>query len=332
MHIKRRYSVTSPCPLVPLSPCRTGRRGAIVVWLPLALLASLGIIALAINYTRLWTIRVEMQSAADAAALACADTLVGDDLLRGTPSALPHLIQTASAQAIQYAANNAVLGQPFVLLPNPDNLANGDIVFGTLDRPRGSTFAVAANVSDPTNTALATVNAVLINARLTRARGNAPSLLLGGLLGIASVDIHAASAAMLDRDVIGFRPLGQQPLKLAPLAIFSDPTGKDSKSWQYQIEEKNAPDNYRYDAATHMFVLDAAGDGLPEMPALHRLQRCERNQPAAYHGRDARSACFFRRTAHAGRVGQPSHRSRQRYRPRHGQHGPRVNPNWLATA
>jgi hypothetical protein len=236
--------------------------------LPLILLALLAIIAFAINYVRLWTIRVEMQGAADAAALAAANTLVGDDLLRGDPGPLPALIQATSTQAIQFAADNLVQGQPFVLLPNPNNLADGDVVFGTLDQPRGSTFVVAANVNDPTNSALATVNAVQINAWLTRARGNAPSLLLGGLLGIASVDIHAVSAAMLDRDVVGLRPLGDQPLKLAPLALFSDPTGMDSRSWQYQVQEKNAPDAYRYDASTHMFVADPAGDGLPEMPVV----------------------------------------------------------------
>jgi Putative Flp pilus-assembly TadE/G-like len=268
MLTKGCYVASSPCHPVTRSGCHKRRSGAIVIWLPFVLLASLAIIALAINYTRLWTIRVEMQSAADAAALAGADTLVGDDLLRGNSSAFPGLLQSASAQAIQYAVNNIVQGQPFVLLPNPNNLADGDIVFGTLDQPRGSTFVVAANVNDPTNTALAAVNAVQINAWLTRARGNAPSLLLGGLLGVGAVDIHAAAAAMLDRDVIGFRPLGQQPLKLAPLAVFSDPSGMDSKSWQYQIEQKNAPDNYRYDATTHLFVLDPAGDGLPEMPVV----------------------------------------------------------------
>ena len=249
-----------------------------VAWLPLVFLALLGIIALAINYTRLWTIRVEMQNAADAAALAGADTLVGDDLLRGNPSALPGLLQAASAQAIQYASNNLVQGQPFVLLPNPDNLANGDIVFGTLDQPHGSTFVVATNINDPTNSALTTINTVQINAWLTRARGNAPALFLGGLLGVASVNIHAASAAMLDRDVIGFRPLGQQSLKLAPLAIFSDPSGMDSKSWQYQIEEKNAPDKYRFNPATHMFVLDPAGDGLPEMSIVMAIDPSQESQ------------------------------------------------------
>jgi len=247
------------------------RRGAVIAWLPFVLLALLLTFALAINFTLLWTIRAEMQVAADAAALAGAQALVGDDLLRGDPAALPALLQASSAQAITYAGNNLVEGQPFVLLPNPNNLADGDVVFGTLDKPRGSPFVVATNVQDPTNAALASINALQVNAWLTSARGNAPGLVLGGLVGIGTLDVHAAAAAMLDRDVIGFRPLGQQPLKLAPLALFSDPSGMDVRSWQYQVEEKNAPDAYRFDPTSNMFVLDPAGDGLHELQAVLAL-------------------------------------------------------------
>jgi len=247
------------------------RPGAVVVWLPFALLALLLAFALAVNFTGLWTIRAEMQAAADAAALAGADALVGDDLLRGDASAMPGLLQASSAEAIRYAANNLVQGQSFVLLPNPSHVPDGDVVFGTRHRPRGSPVVVATNVQDPTNTALASVNAVQVNAWLTRARGNAPGLVFGGLAGLGSVDVHAAAAAMLDRDVIGFRPLGQQPLKLAPLALFSDPSGADTRSWQYQIEEGNAPDSYRYDPVQHTFVLDSAGDGLHELQAVLAL-------------------------------------------------------------
>jgi len=241
------------------------------VWLPFVLVALLGAFALAVNWARLWTIRAEMQNAADAAALAGANALVGDDLLRGDPSALPGLLQAASAEAIHYGGNNLVEGQPLVLLPNPSNLADGDVVFGTRDRPRGSPFLVANNVQDPTNSGLAAVNAVQVNAWLTSARGNAPRLVFAELFGLGTLDVHAAAMAMLDRDVVGFLPLGQQPLKLAPLALYSDPSGTDNKSWQFQVEEKNAPDAYRYDPTLHTFVLDAAGDGLPEMQAVLAL-------------------------------------------------------------
>jgi hypothetical protein len=60
-------------------------------------------------------------------------------------------------------------------------------------------------------------------------------------------------------------------LKLAPLALFSDPSGMDPRSWQYQVEVKNAPDAYRYDPAQHQFILDAKGDGLHELAAVMTL-------------------------------------------------------------
>jgi hypothetical protein len=247
------------------------RAGAVVAWLPLALLFVLLAFALAINVVRLWSIQEQLQVAADAAALAGADTLVGDDLLRGNSGPLPTLLQTASAQAIQYAASNLVQGQPFILLPNPTNDPTGDVVFGTHDKPRNSPFQPATNIQDNTNPALAGVNAVQVNAWLTKARGNAPGLVFAELIGLGSIDMHAVAAAMLDRDVIGFRPLFSQPLRLAPLALFSDPSGTDPRSWEYQIITKNAPDAYRYDPSVPGFVLDSAGDGLPEFQAALAL-------------------------------------------------------------
>src|SRR5947209_1436027 len=103
--------MATPIPHPPRILNRTGgarRPGAAVVWLPLALLALLAIFALAINVGRLWTIRTEMQVAADAAALAGTDALVGDDLLRGDSGPLPGLLKASSAEAIHYAAQNLV--------------------------------------------------------------------------------------------------------------------------------------------------------------------------------------------------------------------------------
>jgi hypothetical protein len=247
------------------------RPGAVVAWLPFAMLGLLAAFAFAVNNGRLATIRIEMQGTADAAALAAAETLVGDDLLRGDPKALPQLLLTSSSQATLFAGLNLVKGKPFALQPNPTNLADGDIIFGTLDRPRGTPFVLAANVQDPTNTALAEINTVQVKARLTRQRGNAPNMVFAPFIGLSSANVRTVAAAMLDRDVIGFRPLGQQPLKLAPFALFSDPTGSDPKSWQNLIEEKNGPDAYRYDAALQTFVQDSQGDGLREFAAVMAL-------------------------------------------------------------
>jgi hypothetical protein len=227
-------------------------------------------LALALNQAWLWTLRAEMQADTDAAATAGAQTLVDDDLLRGDPAYLPALLQRSTDQALLYAGSNLVGGRPFALLANPANNPDGDIVFGTLPTPRSTTFIPAQNIGDTSNASLALINAVHVQARLFASRGNAPALLFSPFTGLASADIQAAATAMLDRAVIGFRPRNL-PIPLAPIALLSDPTASDSRSWEYQVESKKGADQYRFDRAQGTFVFDAAGDGLFEFQAALAL-------------------------------------------------------------
>ncbi len=243
---------------------RAARRGAVTIWLVFSCGLLLALFALAVNYTRLWNTRVELQNDADAAVLASAAALVGDDLLRGDPAYLPGLLQHSAADGQRFAQLNLVQGQPFNLEPR-------DLVFGTLDTPRNRNLVLAEDVRNPTNASLALINTVRVRARLTQERGNAPGVVFGQFLGLGSVDVQAEAAAMLDRDVIGFRPLGDQSIPLAPFALYSDPSGKDPKSWQYQVELQNGTDVYRYDRFMHAFVSDPSGDGLFEMQAVLAL-------------------------------------------------------------
>jgi hypothetical protein len=249
------------------------RRGSVTIWVLLMLsMVLLGASALAINQAWLWSIRTQLQVVADASALAATDALVGDDLLRAVPAPLPALLQNSVGVANTYAGLNPVLGQPFVLLPNPSNDLGGDVVFGTVTTPRSRNLMLAQYIQDPTNTALAQVNLVQVTARLTADRGNAPNLFFGPYVGLTSTDVLAQAAATLDRDVIGFRPLfPEQSLPLAPLALFSDTTHSDpnladARSWQYQVLSSNAKDNFQFQpGAPPTFV--AGSDGLPEFQA-----------------------------------------------------------------
>jgi hypothetical protein len=243
---------------------RSRRRGRIVPLMLFALSLLLVAFAVAVNLYMLATFRAEMQAAADAAADAGAAALVGDDLLRDDPAAMPALIDNARAAAVDFAGRNKVNAQPFVLQPNPTNDPTGDITFGTLDKPHGSTFVLPGDTNDPGNPALPAVNAVRILAQRTRARGNTFNLLLTPFTGVAAMDVQVASTVMLDRDVIGFRPT-ENPLFLAPLALFSDPSGADTRSWDYQITAHHAPDAFRFDPPTQSFI--AGSDGLGEFPA-----------------------------------------------------------------
>lgn len=243
---------------------RSRRRGRAIPFLLFALSLLLVAFAVAVNLHLLWGYRAEMQAAADAAADAAAGTLVDDDTLRGNPALMPNLLDRSRAAAIDFAERNHVQGRPFPLQQNPNNDPAGDIVFGTLDTPRGSPLVLPGDTHDPGNSALPAVNTVRVLAQRTQARGNAAGLLFGQFTGVFSMDIRAASACTLDRDVIGFRP-GATPLMLAPLALFSDPTRADSRSWDFQIVGHNAPDSFRFDKLAQTFV--AGPDGLGEYPA-----------------------------------------------------------------
>ena len=207
----------------------------------LALTVLLAALALAVDLALLGEARVEMQNSADAAALAAVGSLVNDQAPGGDPAVLAPLLGQARASAVQYGQNNPVLGQPLALDPNPENLPDGDVVLGSVDTPQSRVFNPAADTGNPTNTSLSLVNAVRVMGRRTRARGDPVGLSLGGFLAFPYADVRAVATAMLDRDVIGFRPVFNQPLPLAPIALLSDPTATDPSSWEFQVTAPGGP-------------------------------------------------------------------------------------------
>jgi hypothetical protein len=245
-------------------PCRDRRRsGTATPYLIVVLVVLFVAFAVAVDYSALWQTRVEMQDAADAAALGGAQTLVDDRVLLQNPAAMAELIAEARHQAIRFAGLNNVLNQPLTLDPNLDNSASGDIVFGALDTPRSPTFVLIEDIGDPSNAALTQVNALRIVARRIRARGNAARSPVAGFALLPSADIVATATAMLDRDTYGFRPLGAQPLPLVPLALLSDPTASNPKSWENRIVAHQGSDAYQFDRTAGAFV--PGSDGLPEI-------------------------------------------------------------------
>lgn len=254
-------------PITRTNPRRpAARRGIAAPFLIVSSVVFLAAFALAINHAWLSTIRTDMQLAADAAALAAVQSLVGDDLLRGDPAQLPDLIASASEEARRYARENHVRGGPFVLQPNPTNHPDGDLVFGTLQTPKGREMSPATDLDSTTNPALRTVNTVRVNGRLTRARGNAPGMIFAPFAGNSAASVYSRASATLDRGIRGLRP-GKRPVPLAPLALLSDSIGADPKSWDFQIESGNALDQYRFDGQDGSFEMDPAGDGLREFIA-----------------------------------------------------------------
>jgi hypothetical protein len=237
------------------------RYGTIAPLLLLALTTMLGFFAIAVNKGWLLSIREDLRTAADAAALAAAQELVSDDLLRGDMNLLPGVLDRAAKSAAAYSGSNTVRSRRLELRENVDNPAANDVAFGVVSTPRSGDFVrIVDRVKAQSEQAR--TNTVLITGRQTRSRGTAPGLAFGNLFGHTFANVAVMSAATLDRGVRGFRPL-YEPTPLAPLALLSDPEGIDPKSWEYSVVAQNGSDKYHLDSQTSTYVA-GAGDGIRE--------------------------------------------------------------------
>ena len=254
-----------------------GRRGAAALWtLGLMLIASSLAISL-IEIYRLQTARVEMQNAAEAAALAAARELVDDRLLVGDPRVIGERTDAARSSACRLAFNNGVFGDPVALDRNDANDGRGEVVLGRLDphaddvfygenlSAAGQTSAVGAGLPRPC------INACHVRACRTRSHGASVSRRLAKALGVPSANVAAEATALLDRDVIGFRPDGVRPIPLVPIALLSDPQGAKEESWENRVEKGAGPDEYRFDLVRQ--TVQSGSDGLHEMGVAFRDDR-----------------------------------------------------------
>src|SRR5262245_12703969 len=241
------------------------RRGTVAPFLIISMSVFLAAFALAVNKGWLWSVREELKSAADAAALGAMQAFVDDDLLRGDTSRLAELTTRARQSAGQLAQNNLVRGHPLQLLDNPQNDPNGDVNFGAVSTPRSGDFAAVHNLDSHSQSF---INAVVVNARLTRKRGTAPGLIFGVFAGHSTVDTQATSSVVLDRAFRGFHSLYCN-LPVDPIALWSDVTGTDVRSWENQVVLKNGPDVNRFDKSLQTFITDPAGDQIHELSVAY---------------------------------------------------------------
>jgi hypothetical protein len=239
------------------------REGSLSPFLLVALVALLALLALAFNFLSVSDTQLELQTSAEAAALAGLGTFVDDRLLLVDPAVVVERMAAARDAARAQAARNLVRGFPLVLDLNLTNQAAGDIVSGRLDTPRSQVFVTETIDPDAPNPLVVTFNALRVRADRSDARNNPVGLFLGPLLGQSTINVRDFSTALLDRDVVGFRPWGTPNVPLVPLPILSDPTGTDPRSWEYQVELLNGADAFQFDRVTRAF--SAGSDGLHEM-------------------------------------------------------------------
>jgi hypothetical protein len=251
---------------------RATRRGGVSLYFLLALPVLCLTVALAVYATQLGRVSTDLQKAGDAAALAAVQTLVDDRTLIDDPQARWDLLAEARREAVRYAAENEVYGRSLELYANPGNEADGDVVFGVVPSARSRQF-LSVDLREGGREWLSGINAVRITARQTGERGNAPLLNDGPLLSRTANDVSRPATAMLDRAVIGLRPVDAKPIPLAPVALLSDPSGETGESWEYQVELRGGPDGWHYDRQLRRCEPAFEGDGIHEMVVRLRVPR-----------------------------------------------------------
>ncbi|MFG0334015.1 MAG: hypothetical protein ACF8TS_11685, partial [Maioricimonas sp. JB049] len=240
----------------PRQPERHARRGSIMPAIAMALLV-VGM-ALAMVLDRLWidAAEAELRNATEAAALAAAGQLAGDERLRTSGNHV-QLIDSARQAAARVAASNRAAGDPVLVETESDR----DIRFGHI--------VASAETGAPTflqTDQLPTTASV--RALRTRGRGNPIARLFRELTGKPYGDARAYATASIDNRIIGLRPFDGGPIPALPLGILETSADPDrTDTWQRQIEHREGPDNFAFRDGQVVFE----ADGIPEI-TLHTAQ------------------------------------------------------------
>ena len=162
------------------------RRGTVTVLVLMALLAVCGLVALVVDFSAVYVAKQQLQTAADAAALA------GAGQLRYSAN-----LATARAAAVSAAETNLVLGR------NADLDPSVDVVIGDYNSATGEVSSAPTPERTP-----------VVKVTVRRTQGSpdgALPLTFCRLFGVNDVDVQASAIASLDSVA---SPAGRAPLEL----------------------------------------------------------------------------------------------------------------------
>lgn len=227
------------------------RRGLTTPLVVAALLVAMLGIALILDRLWLSSARLELTTAAEAAALAAGRQLITDERLVDV-EITPQQLELARQAAEQIASQNFVAGSPVQL-----NLNGGDVRFLKLQPTEdGRPAEFVETDTRPTH--------VLVSTSRTRFNGNPVALFMAQLTRQPWGDVFSEVVAHVDNHVVGVRPFVDVPAPALPLAIWKqDPAGLRKDTWQYAIDQRRGADHYGYDDESRQ-VLNAP-DGIPEL-------------------------------------------------------------------
>jgi hypothetical protein len=230
---------------------RFSRRGAAAATVAISGSVLLGFAALAIDMGVFYNTRIEAQRSADAAALAGAWKLLGDERVKGTTG-----LATLSEQTRESASQMANLNSILKKAPDVDlNLANhtgGDIVLGRLNNPLDRSEVLDTNVHP------SEYNSVSVLVRLDDIRNGRVPFFFGQIFGFQSKAMSARAVATAQNNVAGYRVTTTSGnAQLMPFAVHRD-------SWNELIEGVvTMGDNFAYDPETG--AVTYGSDGVYEL-------------------------------------------------------------------
>ncbi|MCG6156797.1 hypothetical protein [Rubinisphaera margarita] len=239
--------------IVPYQLKDARRRGSLMPAIAFALLVVGAASALVMNKLWIEAAEVELQTAAEASALAAAGAYLSDDMLRPGFDA-DETVYKAKVRAAEVAYMNRVGTHRVELVVDGDDT---DIVFGR---------RVPGGAGGETTFLLTNDNPTVVEVRTRRSReqGNPVTLFYPGVTGRATADAMTIVEAAFNNEIDHFAAAPARPIPALPLAILAnDPTGKRLDTWSSMIEEKLGPDNYSYDEINHVVVEQP--DGIPEV-------------------------------------------------------------------
>jgi Flp pilus assembly protein TadG len=233
---------------------RGSRRGSVLPLTAILVVFLFALVALAVDLGWIMAVDTQMQSAADAAALAGAAKLLDNTALQGTPNtgnASDTAMANARASAQTFAHKNSAGNVALTLDANTSNATDGDIVCGYLANPSDQ----SATMTPTTPGAGPYPNSVQVTVHRDATRNGSLALFFAPVLGIRTFDLQATSTASYEGGIRGFRlhAPGTTTIKLLPFAL-------DVNVWNAVVAGTGA-DNFTRSSSG---AVSSGGDGIPE--------------------------------------------------------------------
>lgn len=217
------------------------RKGAVLPLVAALSVIIIGMLAFTVDLGYVSLVRGQMQSAADAAALAGASQLLDRDMLHGDPY---QTLTDADAQASSFSTANKAGGVSLAL-------GTGDITYGYIANP--------ADPNSPFVTTQRPFNSAQVRVRRTTAQNGELGLFFAPIFHRDSMALQAQATATLEGNIKGFEfnsNVSNQKCLLLPYTL-------DVTVWDAALAGSGGTDVWKYDSKTK--AITAGADGVREV-------------------------------------------------------------------